>query len=40
MKWIVELNSGEKWKFDEYAEAYFFATINFGFMGYVIYEKD
>lgn len=39
MRWIVELHSGDKWAFDSYASAYFFATINFGFMGYYIYEK-
>lgn len=31
MRWIVELNSGEKWKFDEYAEVYFFLYENIGF---------
>lgn len=39
MKWVVELRSGDKWCFPDYASAYFFATINFGFMGYFIYEK-
>lgn len=39
MRWIVELRSGEKWKFPDYASAWFFATINFGFMGYTIYQQ-
>ena len=40
MNWIVQLSSGERWRFSTYAEAYFFATINFGFMGYWIYQKN
>lgn len=40
MKWIVELHSGEKFAYDSYADAWFFAVENFGFMGYYIYEKE
>ena len=40
MKWIVELHSGEKYAYPDYASAYFFAITNFGFMGYYIYEKE
>lgn len=39
MSWIVELSTGERYEFPDYASAYFFGRINFGIMGYVIYQE-